>query len=84
MTQIGDGPVNEQYHERMKAIAKVIDVFFNDGPVKEVGFCIMVFPFEGFDGRCNYMSNAKRKDIVTLFKEQLARFEGQAEMKGKA
>jgi hypothetical protein len=45
----------------------------------------MVFPFEGFDGRCNYISNgADRRDIVLLMKEMIARFEGQPEVKGKA
>ena len=32
----------------------------------------------------NYISNADRADVVTLLKEQLARFEGQPEMKGSA
>jgi hypothetical protein len=44
----------------------------------------MVFPFADFDGRANYISNAKREDIVVLLKEQLARFQGQPEMKGTA
>lgn len=45
----------------------------------------MMFPFENFDGRCNYMSNgADRQDIVTLMREMIARFEGQPELKGQA
>jgi hypothetical protein len=44
----------------------------------------MVFPFDSFDGRANYISNARREDVIVLLKEQLARFEGQPEMKGKA
>jgi hypothetical protein len=43
-----------------------------------------VFPF-GDKGRANFISNgADRKDIVVLFKEIIARFEGQPEMKGRA
>jgi hypothetical protein len=45
-----------------------------------------MFPFsdigDGGEGRCNFISNgADRKDIVTLFKEMITRFEGQPEMK---
>jgi hypothetical protein len=45
----------------------------------------MVFPFGDRTGRCNYISNgADRRDIVTLMKEMIGRFEGQPEMKGRA
>jgi len=44
----------------------------------------LFFPFEGREGRCNYISNAAREDVLTLLKEQVARFEGQPEMKGRA
>jgi hypothetical protein len=47
----------------------------------------MVFPFSAdADGahRCNYISNASREDVVVLLKEQLARFEGQPEIEGRA
>ena len=48
---------------------------------------LLVFPFnESGDTtgeRCNFISNgADRKDIVVLFKEMIARFEGQPETKG--
>jgi hypothetical protein len=84
---LGDAPVEPRYYEQMNQLADVLDKFLNDdkkGKDKHTGFCLMVFPFEGFDGRANYISNANRTDIVTLLKEQLARFEGQPEMKGKA
>jgi hypothetical protein len=47
---------------------------------------LLVFPFGDAEGnRCNFISNgADRKDIVVLFKEMIARFEGQPEMKGHA
>jgi hypothetical protein len=44
----------------------------------------MVFPF-GDHGRCNYISNGPdRRDVVTLMKEMIQRFEGQPEMEGRA
>jgi hypothetical protein len=86
--QLGDAPIEPQYVEKMNHLARVLDEFFNGdtkGPARKTGFVLMVFPFEGFDGRCNYISNgADRKDIVTLMKEMSQRFEGQPEMKGKA
>ena len=72
----------------MAAIAAAIDEMFNGdvkGPARQTGFVLLVFPFGEGEGRCNYISNgADRKDIVTMFKEQIKRFEGQPEMKGKA
>ena len=45
----------------------------------------MMFPYGDTTGRCNYMSNgADRRDVVTLMKEMIARFEGQPEVSGKA
>lgn len=36
-------------------------------------------------GRCNYISNGvDRKDVVTLMKEQIKRFEGQPDVTGRA
>ena len=41
------------------------------------------FPFGDHSGRCNYISNgADRKDVVTLMKKMIARFEGQPEIEG--
>jgi hypothetical protein len=54
------------------------------GDDRENGFVLLVFKF-GDKGRCNFISNgADRRDIVTLFKEMISRFEGQAEMRGRA
>jgi len=85
MTRIGDAPIEAEYAEQMKMLAHFIDDYFN-GPAKErrVGFCLMLFNFGDGPGRCNYISNAERADVVTLLKEQLARFQGQPEMKGHA
>ena len=86
--RLGDAPVDEKYHQQMVAIAQTLDEFFNEGVKgrkRQTGFVLMVYPFndEGrTDGRCNYISNgADRRDVVTLMKEMIARFEGQPEIK---
>ena len=87
--QLGDAPIQEQYAVKMRALAAGLDDFLNGGAkgkARETGFVLLVFPF-GDDpaGRCNFISNgADRADIVTLFKEMIARFEGQPEMTGRA
>jgi hypothetical protein len=84
----------------MNKIAAGLDKIFNGenaGPrakgkidKRDTGFVLLVFPFEqmaslGGDSRCNFISNgADRQDIVALFKEMIARFEGQPEMEGRA
>jgi hypothetical protein len=86
--QLGDAPIEPDYREKMVATAQALDKYFNGqakGPNRKVGFVLLVFPFGEGEGRCNYISNgADRRDIVTLMKEQIKRFEGQPEMKGKA
>jgi|SRR6186713_574657 len=87
MEPLGDGPVEPQYVDMMKEVARLIDVMFNSnakGDEKTVGFVLLVFPFHSHEGRCNYMSNAHREDVVILLKEQLKRFEGQADIVGHA
>lgn len=86
--RIGDGPIQDEYRAMMIEVASALDRFFNGNNIHEkrqTGFVLLVFPFGGKEGRCNYISNgADRKDIMTMFKEQIARFEGQPEMKGHA
>ena len=82
---VGDGPVQAEYSLKMTALAHVIDDLFNgSSDPKKVGFVLMVFPFGTGDGRCNYMSNAERADIVVLLREQLARFQGAPDVTGRA
>jgi hypothetical protein len=81
---LGDAPIEDRYHRKMNALAKTLDEWFNGnakGKHRKVGFCLMVFEFGEGPGRANYISNASREHVVTLMKEQLARFEGQAEPK---
>ena len=88
MERIGDGPIDENYREMMIALARGIDEIMNHGAKgadREIGFVLLVFPFGDKEGRCNYISNgADRRDIVTMFKEQIKRFEGQPEVSGRA
>jgi hypothetical protein len=88
MSTLGDGPIEADYREEMNRIARALDDVFNGdarGKDRKVGFVLLVFPFNSTDGRCNYMSNgADRKEIVVMMKEQIARFEGQPEIKGRA
>ena len=85
--RLGDAPIEPQYIEKMNALAAAVDELFNGdltGDERTTGFVIMVFPYGDHSGRCNYISNgADRKDVVTLMKEMIARFEGQPEMKGR-
>jgi hypothetical protein len=90
MTQrLGDAPIQEKYRLQMQAIAATLDEFLNGdakGADREAGFVLLVFPFgSAGDGRCNFISNgADRRDVVTLMKEMIARFEGQPEQQGRA
>jgi hypothetical protein len=72
----------------MVAVAQALDELFNGdakGKDRATGFVLLVFPFNDHGGRANYISNgADRRDIVTLMKEQIARFEGQPERQGRA
>lgn len=84
--RLGDAPIEDAYRDKMNHLAHALDDFFNDGlkgEDRKVGFMLLVFNF-GDTGRANYISNAERADVVTLLKEQIARFEGQPEMKGSA
>jgi hypothetical protein len=94
--QLGDGPIEQEQRERMNQLAAFLDRSFNGkdaGPhlllkedKRKWGFVLLVFPFGQEDkGRCNFISNgADRKDVVVLFKEMIARFEGQPEASGHA
>lgn len=89
--QLGDGPIQPEYIEQMQALAGMLDTVFNGqarGADREVGFVLLVYPFDALaegDARCNFISNgANRKDVVALFKEMIARFEGQPEQSGHA
>lgn len=86
---LGDAPIQDEYRHQMQAVARGLDEIFNGdakGAERKAGFVLLVFPFGDADGaRCNFISNgADRRDIVALFKEMIARFEGQPEQQGRA
>jgi hypothetical protein len=76
---IGSLPIEDRFVERMKGSAKLLDQLFNPGKVREqrdIGFVLLVFPYESKSGRCNYISNgADRKDIINMLREQANRFD---------
>lgn len=85
--QLGDGPISPELVETMDDIAALLDRMFNGnktGEDRETGFILMVFPFGSDEGRCNYISNADRDDVVAMLKHQIARFEGQPDISGTA
>lgn len=87
--RLGDAPIQQEYIDMMNNIAKGLDKVFNGdakGHDRKTGFVLLVFPFGDADAkdRCNFISNgADRRDIVTLMKEMIARFEGQPDMTGQ-
>jgi hypothetical protein len=87
-SRLGDAPIDPKYYEQMNAVAQALDQTFNGdarGNDKKVGFVLLLFEYGEKEGRCNYISNgADRRDIVTLFREQIKRFEGQPDMRGRA
>lgn len=86
--RLGDAPIDPEYHATMTTIAKVLDEAFNGtdrGKARQTGFVLLVFPFGEKEGRCNYISNgADRRDVMTLMREQIARFQGSPDQTGRA
>jgi hypothetical protein len=93
---LGDAPIETDYREQMNSMAQYLDRFFN-GPApdapggRKTGFVLLVFPLDDHAGRCNYISNGRRedvvvllRDVVVLLREQLARFEGSPDVSGHA
>jgi hypothetical protein len=89
---LGDAPIEDAYREQMNMVAFALDEMFNGDAARphkrlvedkrKVGFILLVFPYGEKEGRCNYISNgANRDDVVVMLKEQIKRFEGQAEVK---
>lgn len=90
-SQLDDAPIQPEFYQKMNDLAKLLDKFFNGetkGKDRENGFILLVYPFGNLasgNARCNYISNgADRRDVITLMKEMIARFEGQPEQSGRA
>jgi hypothetical protein len=86
-SKLGDAPIEQQYRTMMNEVAEGLDRIFNGdahGADRKTGFVLLVYKY-GDNGRCNFISNgADRRDVVCLFKEMIARFEGQPEAQGTA
>jgi hypothetical protein len=69
------GPIEEQYRRKMKGLASAIDEILNEDPNnKTTGFALFMFSFgEDPAGRMNYISNARREDMIAAVKEFLVR-----------
>ncbi len=64
------------YRKRMHALATAIDRLFNEHMEhRDVGFALLVFPFEGPEHRVSYISNADRSDVLLLIKEWMEHLE---------
>lgn len=74
------GPIVPRFRQFMNDLAKAIDRLLNpEGQKSETGFALFIFPFGGEPGnRVNYISNARREDMLVAVKEWLARAEGRA------
>ena len=82
---LGDGPVDQKFVNVMHTLAHAVDHLLNGTrEPKPNGFILIVFPFSevGDRGRANYISNAKRDQVVTMLKQQIARFEGMPDVTG--
>lgn len=87
MSDHPDDNIQSEYEAKMNALAATIDDFFNGeakGHDRKTAFVLLISPFGDTEGRVNYISNGERKDIVTMMKEIIARFEGWPEMRGTA
>lgn len=79
--------IAEDQRDLMNRIAAGLDLAFN-GECKpaerKVGFVLLSFNFGQMDGgRVNYISNAKRDDVLAALKEFLARAEGRYQPGGQ-
>jgi hypothetical protein len=76
MPELGSRPIEDEFHHLMNTLAQGLDYMFNKDGEREIGFILMTFKFTDTTGRCNYISNAHREDVIALLTEQLAYFRG--------
>ena len=52
--ELGDGPIQNDYRERMVAVMEAVDEVFNgqDREERSVGAVLLVFPYKEHNGRC--------------------------------
>lgn len=76
------GPIGEDQHALMNAVAQALDDLFNGRPLagqareRRVAFVVLTAKFDEYaDGRVNYISNAHREDMLTMMKELIGRMQ---------
>ena len=65
------GPIQPDLHGTMNALAEALKKL-----LEPYGFALLVFPMSTPKGRMNYISNAKRADMLVAMKEFIANNEG--------
>jgi hypothetical protein len=66
------GPMEEEIRGVSNDIGKIIGGVLPKG----WGFALLIFGTDKAGGRMNYISNARREDMLAALKELIARFEG--------
>lgn len=56
--------------EFMGFLGDLLDNEINHKQIKEYGWMLLVFPFEGEDRTANYISNASREDMIKALREK--------------
>lgn len=72
-------PIEPKHKEFMNLLARFLDT-----QLEGYGFTLLVFEFETSNGRINYISNAKREDMIVSMKEFIANCEGRRPPGGRA
>lgn len=65
-------PIQPEVASEMKEVGRLIGGALPDG----WGFALLTFPLNNPEGRMNYISNAKREDMLIALKEFIANCEG--------
>ncbi|MEQ9244508.1 MAG: hypothetical protein RLO21_00820 [Nitratireductor sp.] len=81
-------PIGKRYRKKMNRVANQLDEAFNSstrGHARKTGFALLVFDMDMIEGgRMNWISNARRGDMIVALKEMVAQLEGRASPKGHA
>jgi len=63
--------IQQDLYQPMNNLAQILKEL-----LKPYGFALLVFPTNTDDGRMNYISSARREDMIVAMKEFIARNEG--------
>jgi hypothetical protein len=61
-------PIQPEFRKSMEELAHFLEEFLNKGFERRVGFCLLVFEFDG-NHRINYISNAERISMASVMAE---------------